>query len=75
MSPEQMAHAVLDEVEDIKATTERFDLHEQPEAAQKLPGILERARALAAELNDLCNCEHLPRVVLPADAEPEGGAA
>jgi hypothetical protein len=71
MSPlEQLAHSVLDEIEDIKATTERFDLYEQPDAAEKLPGILERARALAGELNDLCGCTHLSVRVPPADAEP-----
>jgi hypothetical protein len=72
MSPlDLLAHAILDEIEDIKATTEQFDLQDQPESAEKLPGILERTKALAAELNDLCNCEPLPRRVAPADAEPE----
>ena len=77
MSPlEQIAHAILDEISDMHATTERFDLYEQAGAASKLPGILERAQALAAELNDLCDCEHLPpsalaRGVPPADAEPK----
>jgi hypothetical protein len=78
MSPlEQMAQAIMDELADAQATCEHFDLHEQDGAAEKLPGILERARALAAELNDLCDCEHLPPsrlaagLVPPANAEPE----
>jgi hypothetical protein len=69
---EQLTQAIMDEIGDMEATVSRFDLHEQPDAAEKLPGILERARALAEELNDLCNCEHLPlRPPAPADAEPE----
>jgi hypothetical protein len=74
---ERMTHAVLDEIDDLKSTTERFELHEQPGAAEKLPGILERARALAEELNELCGCEHLPPslhaqgLLPPADSEPE----
>jgi len=66
---EQMTHAIMDEIADMEATAARFDLHEQPDAAEKLPGILERAKALAGELNDLCNCEHLGRV-----PEPEQGS-
>jgi hypothetical protein len=65
-----MSHAVLDELADMQATTERFDLHEQPGAAEKLPGILEHARVLAAALNDLCDCEHLPPSMVPPAAEP-----
>jgi hypothetical protein len=72
---EQLTHAILDEIEDIKATTERFDLHEQDGAAEKLPDILERAKALAEGLNELCNCEHLPLRAAPADAEPEQDGA
>ena len=76
MSPlEQMTHAVMDEIGDMQATVEHFELHEHPGAAEKLPGILERARVLAEELNDLCNAEHLPPstfalgIVPPADDE------
>jgi hypothetical protein len=46
MSVDQLAHAILDELADMQATTERFDLQDQREAATKLPGILERAKAL-----------------------------
>jgi hypothetical protein len=67
----------MDEIGDMQATVEQFELHEQPDAAEKLPGILERAKALAEELNDSCDSEHLPPsrlargLVAPDETEPE----
>lgn len=61
MSPlEQLAHSVMDEIDDMLATVSRFALAEQSGAVEKLPGILAKAMALAGELNDLCNAEHAP---------------
>ena len=58
----------MDEIEDMKATAEQFELSEQEGAADQLPQIVAKARNLAGELNDLCNSSTRCPVRWPARA-------
>jgi len=54
----KLEDALQDETGDAIRTIETFYLHEQPGAAEALPGLLARARDLARDLNELCGSEH-----------------
>jgi hypothetical protein len=69
-SSERITHLIMDEIGDMTATVEKFDLHEQEGAARQLPVILNKVRELSGALNDLCNCEHLPRKRLASEGIP-----
>jgi hypothetical protein len=66
----RLAHQIMDEISDMTATVEKFDLHEQEDAIAQLPQILEQAKQLATRLNDLCNSEHLPASRLASEGNP-----
>ena len=55
---EALEKRIAEHIFDAVLTVEQFNIHEQPESAERLDEIAFLAAKLSSELNDLCGSEH-----------------
>ena len=55
---EALERRIAENIIDAVLTVEQFNIHEQPESAERLDEIAFLAAKLSNELNDLCRSEH-----------------